>query len=47
MNLPLIRRFLMYLADFRANFCVFWTNVLFYWLKWVLKRPLLLEKNLD
>ena len=36
--------FFMYFADFWANFCDFLTFVLFYCLKWVLKRPLLLEK---
>ena len=44
MNFMIIRSFLMYFADFRANFCVFLTIILFYWLKWVLKKPLLLEK---
>ena len=43
----LIRRFSTYFADFRANFCVFLTIVLLYWLKWVLKRPLLLDQILD
>ena len=33
MNFMIIRRFLMYFADFRANFCVFLTIILFYWLK--------------
>ena len=47
MNFRLIRRFFMYLADFRAIFAFFLTMVLFYWLKWVLKRPLLLEEILD
>ena len=38
----------MYFADFRANFCVFFlTIILFYWLKWVLKKPLLLEQFYD
>ena len=37
----------MNFADFRANFCVFLTIVLFYWLKWVLKKPLLLEQIYD
>ena len=44
MNFMIIRRFLMYFADFRANFCVFLTIVLFYWLKSVLKKPVLLEQ---
>ena len=43
MNFMIIRRSLMHFADFRANFCVFLTIVLFYWLKWVLKKRLLLE----
>ena len=47
MNFMIIRRFLMYFADFQANFCVFLTIILFYWLKWVLKKPLLLEKIYD
>ena len=47
MNFMLIRRFFMYFADFRANFCGFMTIVLFYWLEWVLKRPLLLAQILD
>ena len=46
MNFIISRRFLMYFADFRANFCVFLT-ILFYWLKWVLKKPLLLEQFYD
>ena len=33
MNFMIIRRFLIYFADFRANFCVFLTIILFYWLK--------------
>ena len=33
----------MYFADFRANFCVFLTIILFYWLKWVLKNPFYLS----
>ena len=37
----------MYFAVFRANFCVFLTIFLFYWLKWVLKKPLLHEKIYD
>ena len=44
MNFKLIRKFFMYVADFRANFCVFLTIVLFYLLK--LKRPLLLGQIL-
>ena len=36
----------MYFADFWANFYNFFTIVLFYCLKWVLKRPLLLEQIL-
>ena len=47
MNFMIIRRFLMNFADFRANFCVFLTIILFYWLKWVLKKPLLLDKIYD
>ena len=43
MNFMIIRRFLMNFADFRANFSVFLTIILFYWLKWVLKKPPLLE----
>ena len=43
MNFMLIRRFFMYFA----NFCVFLTIVLFYWLKWALKRPPLLDQILD
>ena len=46
MNFMLIQKFSMYFADFRANFCVL-TDVLFSCRKWVLKRPLLLEQNLD
>ena len=37
----------MYFADFRANFLRCWTAVLFYWLKWVLKRLFYLSKFLD
>ena len=37
----------MYFAVFRANFCVFLTIILFYWLKWILKKPLLFEKIYD
>ena len=44
MNFMISRRFLMYFADFRANFL---TIILFYWLKWVLKKPFLLEKFYD
>ena len=44
MNFKLIRMFFMYVGDFRANFCVFLTIVLFYLLK--LKRPLLLGQIL-
>ena len=47
MYFMIIRRFLMYFADFRANFCVFLTINLFYWLKWVLKKRLLPEKFYD
>ena len=47
MNFMIIRRFLRYFADFRANFCVFLTNILFCWLKWALEKPLLLEKIYD
>ena len=46
MNFMIIRRFLMYFADFRANFCVF-LIILFYWLIWVLKKRLLLEQFYD
>ena len=34
----------MNFADFRANFCVFLTIMLFYGLKRVLKKPLLIEQ---
>ena len=37
----------MYFGVFWANFYDFFTIVLFYWLKWALKRPLLLEQLLD
>ena len=37
----------MYFADFRANFCGFLTIILFYSLKWVLTKPLLLERFYD
>ena len=37
----------MYFADFWANFCNFLTIVLFYCLKWELKRPPLHEQFLD
>ena len=37
----------MYFADFRANFCGFLTIILFYGLKWALKKPLLLEQFYD
>ena len=47
MNFMIIRRFLMYFAYFRANFCVFFTIILFYGLKWVLRKPLLLEQFYD
>ena len=47
MNFIIIRRFLMYFADFRANFYVFLPIILFYWLKWVLKKPFLLEQYYD
>ena len=47
MNLMIIRRFSRYFADFRANFCVFLTIFLFYWPKWVLKKPVLLSKICD
>ena len=47
MNFMIIRRFLMYFADFQTNFCVFLTIILFYWLKCVLKKPLLLKKIYD
>ena len=46
MKFMLIRRFFMYFADFWAIFCDFLT-ILFYCLKWVLKRPLLFEQFLD
>ena len=47
MNFMIIRRFLMYFADFRANSCVLLTIILFYWFKWVLKKPFLLEQFYD
>ena len=47
MNFMLIRRSFMYFADFWANCWDFLTIVLLSCLKWVLKRPLLLEKILD
>ena len=47
MNFKIIRRFLMYFTDFPAKFCVFLTIILFYWLKFVLKKPLLLEQFYD
>ena len=47
MNFMIIRRFLMYFADFRANFCGFLTIILLYWLKWVLKKRFLLEQFYD
>ena len=34
----------MCFADFRANFYVFLTIVLFCWLKWVLRNPFYLSK---
>ena len=37
----------MYFADFRANFCVSLTIILFYWIKWVLKKPLPPEQFYD
>ena len=37
----------MYFADFRANLCGFLMIILCYWLKWVLKKPLLLEQYYD
>ena len=43
----IIRRFIMYFADFRVNFCVFLTIILFHWLKGVLKKPHLLENIYD
>ena len=46
MNFMLLPRFFMYFADFWANFCDFLTFVLFYCLKLVLKRPILLEQFL-
>ena len=36
----------MYFADFRDNFWIFLTNVLFFWLKWLLNRPLSLKQIL-
>ena len=47
MSLMLIRRFFMYFAEFWANFCNFLRFVLYYCLKWALKRPLLLKIFLD
>ena len=47
MNFMISRRFLMYFADFRVNFCVFLTITLFYWLKCVLRKPVLLEQFYD
>ena len=47
MNFMISRGFLMYFADFRANFCVFLTIILFYWLKWILKKTLLLAQFYD
>ena len=46
MNFMLIRWFFIYFADFWANFCDFLNFVLFYCLKWALKRTLLLEQFL-
>ena len=47
MNFMLIRTFFMYFADFWANFYdFFFTIVLFFCLRWVLKIPLLLEQFL-
>ena len=46
MSFMLIRWFFMNFADFWTNFCSFLTFVLFYCLKWALKRPLLLEQFL-
>ena len=46
MNFMLIRMFFMYFADFWANFYDFFTIVLFYCLKWVLKLAVLLENIL-
>ena len=43
MNFMLISGFFMYFADFWAHFCDFLSIVLFYCLKWALKRPLLVE----
>ena len=39
LNFMLIRRYFMYFADFWANFWEILTFVLFYCLKWVMKRP--------
>ena len=47
MNFMIIRRFFIDFADFLANFCVFFTIILFNWLKWVVKKPLLLEQIYD
>ena len=47
MSFKISRKFLMYFADFRAIFAFFFTIILFYWLKWVLKKPLLLEQFYD
>ena len=47
MNFMIIRKCSMYFGDFRANFSVILTIILFYWLKWVLMKPLLLEQFYD
>ena len=43
-NFMIIRRLLMI---FGLIFCVFLTIILFYWIQWVLKKPLLLEQFYD
>ena len=43
----LIRRFFTYFGDFWANFYDFLTTVSFYWLKWLMRRCLLLEQVLN
>ena len=48
MNFMLIRRFFMYLLIFGLSFASFYDSfILFHWLKWVLRRPPLLEQILD
>ena len=47
MNFMLIRRFFMYFADFRTNFCVFLRLFCFTGLNGYLKKTLSLEQILD